>query len=739
MDMVAQDQNEQDEIEARIAALGETLLKKRDEAVAGRAASGVERRWREDQRAFEGIEGNGRTDMTDYATGEAFLDRKDVAQPRRSKVIVNIIRGKCNTAEGRFSEIQLPTDDKNWGIQPSPVPEMSEAMPQAAPQSQGMLMAQPGAQPAPIVDNKADAAKRSALMETEIADQLEECQFNGECRKAIRSAVRLGTGVMRGPNVVKSTRRSWVENQVGGESIWEMKVVENFKPAATNCDIWNIYPDPHCGSDPKRGAYIWERDSLLPRELAALIGVPGYLKSQIMLVLREEPKRTSVMVTDKGTGQTVAHTQIPRGAPYERWIYSGDVDREDLLAMGCKCDDGEESSISASVVFVNDRPIKAQLNTLDSGELPYDFFQWEQLDNDSPWGIGEPRKLIWQQRIITAAWRAMMDNAGDSSGAMIAVNKDIEPEDGIWEVTGRKIWVDNRDDGDVRAAFSQFQITNNQQELERIIDLALKFIDMESGTPMLAQGEKGSSPETLGGMQLLMQGADTTRRRQVKQWDDQITRPLIGRFYDWNMQYNKKREIKGDFNVDARGTSVLLVKDQMAQTMQMILQLRGDPDINIRVDWGKAIKQMFQAMHLDVLKTDEEIDAAIKQRDSQPPPAVPQVQIAEMKIKADQEKTQFMAEVAEAGRDKDRQLQVMLKKMDEHIKAMELSGASETTFADLKGMLAAMAMKLTVQKELSMASHAADLNKHYNPVTPPVMTPPTEPVGRAQTGQAFAQ
>jgi len=42
----------------------------------------------------------------------------------------------------------------------------------------------------------------------------------------------------------------------------------------------------------------------------------------------------------------------------------------------------------------------------------------------------------------------------------------------------------------------------------------------------------------------------------------------------WNMQYNDKAEIKGDFNVDARGASVLLAKDQQAQSLTEVFSER---------------------------------------------------------------------------------------------------------------------------------------------------------------------
>jgi len=767
MDQQTADQNAQDARQARIESLAKSLLTKRDEAISARSASGIERQWREDQRAFEGLDGaSSKAGMTDYATGDAFGTKNSKTQ-RRSRVIVNIIRGKCETAEGRFTEIQFPTDDKNFGIDSTPVGE--SAVPAPAPQGivQGEMQPDPmGAgmpEQAPQEPSdesaakakKDDLKKRAAAMEKEIDDQLEECDYNAECRKVARSAIRLGTGVMKGPNIVKTIRRAWVEQADSDGSVHTLKVVENLKPASTSRDIWNIYPDPHCGDNPKNGSYIWERDHLLPRELRALMGVPGYDRRQIIKALQEDPVRT-VVALDKGDQRQIKASTIARGAPYERWEYNGDVDKEDLIAMGVKVDEDSDESISACVVFVNDRPIKAQLNTLDSGELPYDFFPWVQVD-DSPWGIGEPRKLIWQQRIITAAWRAMMDNAGDSSGAQIVISRDVRPEDDVWEITGKKIWIDESEEGDVRKAFQQFQIQNNQGELQNIINLALEFMDLESGTPRQAQGQQATSgTKTLGELQILMQGADTTRRRQVKQWDDLITRPHIGRYYHWNMMYNPKPEIKGDFDVVARGTSVLIAKDENVQKLMQIMQLRADPDAAIIVDWEKVIKQLFESQHLDVLKDDDAIKAARDQQAQQQPPADPRIEAANIAAQGRSEVAGIAAKSREDQILADTQIRMQEIQVDDAnadedraLKDREINGKLSAENAKLKTLLASKTMELQVQQsENQLARNQQDdhvVSNHMmqsedrkqQRAQKQIAKTSVEPAGKAPPGEAF--
>jgi hypothetical protein len=738
------DDEQHDIIDAKIAAFSTRLLDTRDEDVSFRAASGIERIWREDQRAHDGIDGTeGRDGVLDAATGESWPGRSR-ENKRRSRVVLNLIRSKCETKEGRFSEIMLPTDDRNWGLKTTPVTDISPINDAGG---FGLLSANS------MDDNQAeqiepdDADKRTSLMELEVDDQLNESDFNGECRKVARQSIQLGTGVLKGPNVIKRVKKSWTEQRENGESIHIIKIVEEMKPASKFVDVWDVYPAAGWDGNPDNLSRVWEKSSILPRELESLIGVDGYNGRQIMKVLEEEPLRTSPDSSDKGSGLIRKNqVTIKRGAPYERWEYYGDADKEFLELMGCSCG-MRTGRVSVSAVFVNDRPIKIQLNTLDTGDIPYDFFQWIP-QNGIPWGMSEPRRLMYPQRIATGALRMMMDNSGDSAGRQIIINHTVEPQDGAMTYENNKIWINTDESVPANQAFAQFQLANNQQQYENIINIAIRLADMESGTSLLAQGsEKGTAPETLGGMKLLMNNSDSNIRAKIKQWDDCITRRHLKRYYDWNMQYNPKGEIKGDMQVDPRGVSILLVKDDNVQKLMGIFSLRGDPEVNIQVDWGKVIEQLFKSQHLDVLKSDEEIKAAREQAQQQPAPMAPQIEAAKIRIEGDMQKAQLvqqsdMAELQLKEKietsslvlkhkmmQEERAHQMQIKEMEVQLKMMELAQNQEISLDSIKAALSSDMMKLKTQEKLSLMSDNAKQ----------VSMPETEPAGQAQPGHAYEQ
>lgn len=338
-----------------------------------------------------------------------------------------------------------------------------------------------------------------------------------------------------------------------------------------------------------------------------------------------------------------------------------------------------------------------------------------------------------------------MDNAGDSAGANIIMGPGVHPGDNKWEITGKKIWRIIDDDADVRKAFNQFQIQNNQKELQDIIDLALRFVDMETSLPMLFQGEKGEAPETLGATNIMVDSNNVALRSRVKIYDDQVTRPHLSRYYDWNMQYNDKSDIKGDYNVDARGTSVLLQKDQQAQTLMQVLAAKGDPDINLIVDWEKAARQLFAALRLDVLKSDEDYEKAKQERAQQPPPSDPRIEAAKMRVEGEMHKAQLvqqsdMSEIQTKGQmmqselqfkmeeaERQRQHDRAMEEMKLNVKMMELSQAQGISLEKIKSDLMRDQMKLKTQISLAGPDKKG----------PQILTPPVEPEGRAKDGRAF--
>ena len=198
--MVGDDVMSKEQFEARqkneIDRLYLLFTKMRDQWVQSRATNtDVERRWRRNAQLYFGEHTNSTGEFENtLRNGPPARKAQDGA---RSRVVINIVRPKVDQAVARMCEILFPVDDRNWGIRPTPMPELANMTGNNA-QTVDPQTGQPtGFTAAQEAEAITEAAKQAAgSMERSIDDSLTECKYNGESRKGIEDAVRLGTMVL---------------------------------------------------------------------------------------------------------------------------------------------------------------------------------------------------------------------------------------------------------------------------------------------------------------------------------------------------------------------------------------------------------------------------------------------------------------------------------------------------------------------------------------------------------------
>jgi len=562
------------------------------------------------------------------------------------------------------------------------------------------------------------ARKKAQAMQNEIDDQLVECDYNGELRKVIHDAARLGTGVVKGPVVMNRTRKAWQPyTDAMGQTVYQVDIVQELNPASMRVDPRNVWPDPGCGENIHDGKGIYERQRLTTKQVRDLVKQPGYMKEQIRKVLEEGPKKSATFQELRDEEQR----DLARDT-YELWEYWGEVDYDDLTAAGVDVGEKDElRAMNACVVMVNDTVVKAFLNPLDDGQLPFDFYVWEKVSG-SCWGYGVPYLMRAQQKVLNAAWRQMMDNAGVSSGPQIVMNPNvISPADKQWQLSSRKIWFATDDMDDVRKAFATFEFDSHQAELAGIIKMATELADAETGVPVIMQGEKGAAPDTVGGMQLLMNSANVVLRRLVKQFDDMVTRPHIRRYYDYNMMYNEDEEVKGDFQIDARGSSALLTRDIQNQAFLNLLAAGMNPVYGMYLDTQKLFEKALQAQHVDpaeVFKSPEEIER-IKEQQAQAAaqqPPDPRIAAAQIRAQSDIARVQAqnqgdMAELQTRLQIKQADIAARREEMQltREIEMLKMANAQNLSLEQIKAKLADTAIRERGKKELFAAEQRLKL------------------------------
>lgn len=548
-----------DELDAQkemaLKSFSGAIAKYRDDAIEGRKASGIEDIWDEDEDAYAGYDDANRSEeKTESRLDKSRLENSYRANPKRSQVkstvFVNITRPYVDAAAARIGDMLVPTDEPNWAMSSTPVPEQFEAA------LQGQL--------GPDFKQQAEAAKAAMdkeldNAETQIEDWLIETNYNEEVREVIEDCTRVGVGIIKGPFAVR-------RKTLNGDEI---------KPASKRVDYNNFFPDPNCGANIQNGKYVFERDLLTAKKVMELANNPRYMSDQIEKVLQEGPGK-----------RLLEDTEIPLQMDelYEVWYFHGNISAEDMEICECNEIDGENTDqIPAIVTMINDTVIHVAQMPGDYHDFPYDVICWQKR-KDYWAGIGVARQIRTPQRMLNAASRAMMDNAGISAGPQIVYRKGvIEPADGNWELTPNKRWIahDDADMQSVANAFMAINLPSMQPQLNEIIQFAIRMAEDVTGLPMLLQGSQGQAPDTVGGMTLLNNNANTVLRRIARMFDSDITIPHIRRYYLWLLTYYDTRT---DLQIEPRGSSTLVERDIQNQAILQMGQMVLNPAFGVKPD-----------------------------------------------------------------------------------------------------------------------------------------------------------
>lgn len=637
-----------------IATLYSSFSSMRDEWVQHRAQSGVEIRWRQSSALYFGDANQQDGSMRDIlANGPTPQSSK--VKDNRSRVVVNIVRPKVDQAVARMCEILLPVDDRNWAIRPTPKPEVLGRIGNFAPTIDPATGEPTGFDGDAEANAILQASKEAAeAMQSSIDDELTECNYNGESRKLIEDGVRMGTGILKGPFPVRHCDKVW---QVGPNGQSERLEKESIRTASRRVDPWDVFPDPSAGNDHQRGRGLWERRSVTRKEIRALAKIPGYDAEAIQDVLRELPQRIRV-------AERRVITEASADRSYELWEYHGEIEPDEMLALTAKAGEPVFDVEHAVLIMINNRIIGAMKSWIEDKSIPYDFWCWRKDDN-SPFGHGLPSEVAHQQSVVNAAWRQVMNNSRVSGGGQIVMKKGvIVPENGQWEITPDKVWLAKNDEVDVTKAFHVFEFQSHIDDFLKVAQAAMNFADMETTLPQIMGGEQGSAPETVGGMVMLYNNANAVLRQRVKLYDDCVTKPHIGRYYDFKMARDPDPKIKGDFDVDARGSTALVERDIQNQAILNLANItnmpRYSPHLKVR-DELKAILKAFKMNPDDLMKTEEQA-----KKDMAATPAQQDPRIVSSELQAQTK----MADIAD--RREQRQVDVQLAAQEDNFKKMQL-------------------------------------------------------------------
>lgn len=743
------EQKRREQRQIKLDELGRKLAKTRNEAINERAASGFEQIWREDEEYYNGIDDLNRS-STQYikprTTGGGLVStHKNTNGDAQCTEFLNITRPFCDAAEARMCDMLLPQNDWPFHIKPTPVPDLDQAA-----KSESQLIDPATGQPFAVSDiakaRKQEISEKVEKAADQIKDWLIQSEYKTVNRHVMANAVQVGTGILKGPFPSKCNLTKYEQGR--------LVEIEQIFPDVKCVSHWDFFPDMNGGEEIQECDYVFERDYMTARQLRNLDGVPGYESDAIKKVLKEGPGQRNI--NSHQQADTLDNDR------FEVWYYYGSIDNGDLEELdenyACECederkklDDGEEEErepVNAIVVMVNDTVIKGVKSPLGNYGYPFDVMVWKRVSNQL-FGAGVAREGRAAQKTVLASFRTLMENMGLASVPMLALLRSalIPAENGNYSIHKGKRWFINEDAGirNVSEAIQAIIIPSMQKELTEMIQLGMKMMEDATGITFLMQGQQGSAPDTVGGMQMMLQNSSTVLRNVARIYDQKVTIPNINRHYKWLLMHGDD-DMKADLQIEATGASSLVEREIQAMFMPQILQmvstnpgLEGSPK--------KAFHEWLKSMKFDPSKFD--MDEQEKQAMAeQQPPVDPRVQVEQMRIEKDMQIAQMKSEIDQMKiqKDVDRdalysqgvternqityEAQIRELELRKELAMLQYAMQQQMQLEDIKAKLSDSAMKLSVQKELA--------NINTQPAKQ-VLPAPSEPPQRAPAGRAFQE
>lgn len=533
----------------------------------------------------------------------------------------NIVRTKCDTAIANCISMQFAGGEKNWDLFPPP--------------------------------NTRDPAVTEAcrLMEKEIETQLGMSKYAMHSRRAMEDRIILGTGVLKGPVNTGKMRIEYYRDPSGE---WVPKVSEIHSPKTCQVPLWRFYPDMTV-TDVYEMQDAIELHPMTPLELSQYIQHPGFDGGAIKSILKGDHLNEPIKPDMYNDTLTRLTAEIWSRNPYlykNRYVvleYHGPVTYDELNKLGiCPTYDSPTQEYFGEVWVCAGKVIRMELENIEGYyETPYSVSVWKR-DPSSIFGYGHPLLLADAQRVVTQAYHMILDNASLTSAPQVAMyQKYIQPVDGDWTLAPGKVWLLTDPTTSIDKAIEFFNPTNVIGNIMPVLQLARQFADEESATLAFGGMQSPQAQESATGSMIMQHASSTLLDFSGEEWDDQVTEKIIRRHYAWNMQYNPKQEIKGDYVIDVKSSSEYKNKQMYIRDLERLqMETAQNPNMALAVNADELVKARLALMHLPsnrIVRSPEEIAQAQQQQANKPDPQMLELQLQQAELKIKEQELQIKA------------------------------------------------------------------------------------------------
>lgn len=561
----------------------------------------------------------------------------------RSDAFLGVTKLKTNAGYARL--LSAFGDPKHWSITPTPLPDLhrNAAIDEDVDRrTQFVLNAvelpeDPTEQAKAIINirkatvDQINAEKKEVAEQTTkrmgklINDQLVEANYATILRRSLFQASMLGNGCIKAGDV-KIKQKVTFNKNAEGES--EVGFKDEVVPGIEGVSVLDLFPDPDA-IEPEGMTGIYQRHALSRAELGALKQLTGFDAAVIDKIIEENPNGKYTPLSYELEVESVGDqkTRTDTRNRYEVLEYWGDMQDAEILSAldpeslkeGAKFDDFNQ----INVWIVCGRVIRVGYLKSLINRLPYYIFPYD-IALEQFWATGVPESMKGSQKDINTAIRMTLDCAAFNHIPNLEVNGHmLKPGHSITVAPG-KVWV--RMGGDPAFdAVKALKFPNIIPELLNIVSVFRGIIDEETNLPALVTGTSAPGQASLGrtasGLSMVLGTANIVGQATVKNVDDFLIRPMMKALYLFNMEWSSDESVKGDMNVNARGTSTLQAKEIELNQLVNFANITDNETDQVLTNRDELLKSIAEKMNLDpdkFLKTADEVQAIIEAQQNDP-------------------------------------------------------------------------------------------------------------------------
>jgi hypothetical protein len=597
--------------------------------LVGRLADYIENCW---QAAYDAKQTVEVEMLRDLRQREGVYDPDKLAAIREqggSEIYMQLTNLKCRALESNLLDTIIQVGEKPFYCAPTREPELSPDIAETIRNTvvmEAMQAIQSGLYVTPndVYDRaraKADIARARLRAEAElraermtgaIDDMMMEGQWYEAMADMIIDLVALPYGCIKGPVIRNERRLRWVP---GANGEWTPQADDELTPVWYSPSPLDIYPAPDA-TCPQDG-YLFEKIRIRPAALHKMIGVPGYKDSAIRAVLAEYQNGYRIEVSHEQERQELEgrrNWEFSPAASLDMLEFHGQVKGEWLVEWGMEPErvPDPDAYYEVTAAKIGRYIVRCVLNEDPMGRRPYEIASFDRIKGQFG-GRGLPRVIRDVQDICNAAARALVNNLAIASGPLgeVEVDRLAEGEDATKLWPWRMIQT-NSSKTTPAPAVRWHNVSSNASELLQVYTYFSQLADTYSGVQSYEHGvaARSGSAATASGLSMLMNASSRQMKRVVSAIDDVII-GCVERCHAHIMLYGDDPDVKGDVQIEARGASQLLVREQQQLRLTEFLQMSANPiDMGIIGPEGRA-----ELLRAAVQKMDIPVDRIVPDRD----------------------------------------------------------------------------------------------------------------------------